>query len=243
MFGGRRVTTRPVRRPREQGSEVSDAKTRLLLAAEALFARSGIEGASLREIATRAGQGNHFAVQYHFGDRDGLVRALFDYRMLQMEPRRRKMLAAAKRSGRLADVRTLLEILLLPQLDLQDADGNNSYAGFLSQVLLRNSFSDFQLEFGAFGTDLPPTLRRAQHLLQERLNHLSQAAIRRRLLGACLMFLNMLVVHHGQTHEGESFDEALDDTLEQIVAGLCMPHLREAQSPAQDVPNEAVMVP
>ncbi|WP_254657245.1 hypothetical protein [Sphingobium fuliginis] len=29
----------------------------------------------MREIAAQAGQGNHAAVQYHFGSREGLVRA------------------------------------------------------------------------------------------------------------------------------------------------------------------------
>jgi len=56
-------------------------KVALILAAELLFARDGIEGASLREIAAQAGQRNHHAVQYHFGSRDTLVQAVFDYRM------------------------------------------------------------------------------------------------------------------------------------------------------------------
>ncbi len=56
-------------------SETLDGKTRLILAGERLFAKGGIHGASMREIAAQAGQGNHAAVQYHFGSREGLVRA------------------------------------------------------------------------------------------------------------------------------------------------------------------------
>ncbi len=201
----------------------ADGKVRLLLAAEELFARSGIDGASLREIAAKAGQGNHYAVQYHFGGREGLVRALYDYRMFQMEPRRQEMLAEAERAGKLDDAKTLMEILLLPQLELQDADGKNSYADFLSQVLLKNSNNDFTSEFGAFGTVLPPHLARTQALVQQRLSFLPLATGRRRLFGACLMFLNILVVHHGWDEGVESLEAALDDTLDQIVIGLLMP--------------------
>jgi AcrR family transcriptional regulator len=103
-----------------------DGKTRLILAAEQLFATNGILGASMREIATRAGQGNHAAVQYHFGSREGLIRALFDYRMEQMEIARGIMLHRARAAGRLKDARTILDIIFIPQLDLQDADGNHS---------------------------------------------------------------------------------------------------------------------
>lgn len=95
-----------------------DGRTKLILAAEKLFARGGIEGVSLREIAAAAGQGNHHAVQYHFRSREGLVQAVFDYRMWQMEDRRGEMLKAAKSAGKLDDARTIMEVIFLPQLDL-----------------------------------------------------------------------------------------------------------------------------
>jgi AcrR family transcriptional regulator len=110
-----------------------DGKTKLILAAEKLFARGGIEGVSLREIAAAAGQGNHHAVQYHFGSREGLVQAVFAYRMQQMEDRRAEMLAAAEAAGTLLDARTIVEIIFLPQLALPGQHGNHSYAIFLCQ--------------------------------------------------------------------------------------------------------------
>ena len=208
-------------RKRDEAAAGPDARTRLILAAEGLFAEHGIAGASLREIASRAGQGNHFAVQYHFGSREALVRALFDFRMEQMERARGDMLEAAATEDRLWDARTLVEIVLLPQLDLQDADGNHSYAAFLAQFLLRSRSS----VFGDFGGESPPNLSRALQLLQRRLDHLPTAVAQRRLVGACLTFLNILVSHHGEDADKleEDFADALDDTLEQIVAGLCMP--------------------
>jgi AcrR family transcriptional regulator len=43
-----------------------------------LFATRGLDNVSLREIGTAAGQGNNAAVQYYFGDRDGLLKAIVE---------------------------------------------------------------------------------------------------------------------------------------------------------------------
>ncbi len=205
------------------GATRLDGKTRIILAAEELFAAGGIEGVSLRQIAARSGQGNHHAVQYHFGTREALVQAIFDYRMLQMEPVRRRMLAAAKAAGEMKDARTLIEIIFIPQLFLVDADGNNHYAGFLSQYLQRSHGS----RFGDFGSPLPPVLEETLRLLRERLDYLPENIAQRRLITACFMFLNILTSYsEGRLSNGtdEDFESALDDTIEQIVTATCSPY-------------------
>jgi hypothetical protein len=48
------------------------------------------------------------------------------------------------------------------------------------------------------------------------------------------MFLNILMRHHGTDERafGESFSNALEDTMEQIVGGMCMPlRLTPASTP------------
>lgn len=55
----------------------SDTRDRLLRAAEYLFARSGID-VPIREIHERAGQRNASAIQYHFGSKQDLIRAVLD---------------------------------------------------------------------------------------------------------------------------------------------------------------------
>ena len=52
------------------------ARRALLDSAEELFATFGIDGVSNRRIAEHAGNANHSAVNYHFGSREELVRAL-----------------------------------------------------------------------------------------------------------------------------------------------------------------------
>ena len=74
-------------------AETNEDSTRdqLLDAAEELFIKEGLNGASLRAIGRRAGQRNASALQYHFENRDGLILALLGRRMNQLEELRRNL--------------------------------------------------------------------------------------------------------------------------------------------------------
>jgi AcrR family transcriptional regulator len=197
-------------------------KVALILAAEIAFARDGIDGASLREIAARSGQRNHHAVQYHFGSREALVQAVFDYRMDQMEAARGTMLEAARHAGQIGSTRAIVEAIFLPQIELIDEYGDNSYASFLSQYLLRYQGN----RFGEFGERIAPHLGQALQLLRGRLANLPEPAAQRRLVTACFMFLNILIIHmRGNDTVGESFEIALADTLDQIVLAMEAPYM------------------
>ena len=200
----------------------TDAREKLILAAEGLFAKGGFESVSLREIAATAGHKNHHAVQYHFGSREGLVSAIFRYRMSQMEERRGEMLEVAVSAGRVVDARTLIEIVFLPQLALPGQHGNHSYANFLCQYLLRNEGRSF----GDFGAELPCNIDRTLRLLREQLDFLPEAIAQRRLVTACFMFLNMLSAYSDdrlRDVDEETFEQAVDDTLDQIMIATVMP--------------------
>lgn len=64
-----------VRPGRRTKASAIDARAALLLAAAKLFAEQGVEATSTREICTAAGL-NPGAIHYHFGDKEGLYRAL-----------------------------------------------------------------------------------------------------------------------------------------------------------------------
>lgn len=216
-------TARP-NKPRGRGPSLSSdaARAKIIESAERLFADGGINGVSLREIAARAGQKNHFAVQYHFGSREGLVQAIFDTRMLEMEPERGRMLAAAAEQGTLGDPRRLLDIVYLPQLELTGVRGKGGYAAFLAQYLLGTR----SREFGVFSSGTPEHLTRTLKLLRASVGHLTEAAAQRRLVSCSLMFLHMLVEHdQGNDHGApeEPFETALEDTLDQMTQVLTAP--------------------
>jgi AcrR family transcriptional regulator len=104
-------------------------KERIVLTAERLFALHGLEGVSLRQISTEAGNANNSAVQYHFGSKEGLVQAIFEYRVPAIMRRRR--LLAAERGG--DDLRSIVEVYLLPILE-EAEDVESFYMPFLVQL-------------------------------------------------------------------------------------------------------------
>jgi len=206
----------------ERAEQELDSRTKMILVGEALFAQEGIDGVSLRQVAAKAGQKNHHAVQYHFNSREGLVQAIFDYRMEQMDRHRLDMLQAAEKDGLLENPRTIADIIFVPQLEVISELGDFSYANFLCQYLLRNS----DAEFGRFGGNLPKGLTRVLGLLRSKLDFLSDGAAQRRLITACFMFLNLLAVYTRDLESGranEAFSDALEDTMRQIVAALFLP--------------------
>lgn len=197
------------------------SKVALILSAEVAFARDGIDSASLRQIAAEAGQRNHHAVQYHFGSREALVQAVFDYRMDQMEAARGERLATARQKGVIDTTQAIVEVIFLPQIDLIDRFGDHSYAAFLSEYLMRYQGS----RFGEFGARVAPNLSEALSLLRMRLADLPETAAQRRLVTACFMFLNILVIHTRGNNAGtEEFEVAMRDTLGQIVLALEAPY-------------------
>ena len=113
----------------------------MVRAAERLFAERGIAAVSLREVAAEAGQRNNSAVTYHFGSREGLVDAIFRFRMGRIDERRRAMLSVLDASGRRDDPRGLIEALVFPLSEsIGHEDGVSWYARFLRQVMLDPEF-------------------------------------------------------------------------------------------------------
>jgi AcrR family transcriptional regulator len=104
-----------------------DTRDQIISAAEALFAARGIDGVSLREINRAAGQSNTGAVQYHFGDRDGLVLAIIAKHRCDTEPRRHALLDMYEDAG-VDDLRALASALVAPAAaKLADPDGGRHY--------------------------------------------------------------------------------------------------------------------
>jgi AcrR family transcriptional regulator len=110
---------------------------RLISAAEQLFALHGIDGISLREINRAAGARNGSALQYHFRDRNGLLKAVMAKHHRDVEARRHAMLDAYEADGR-DDVRALAGALVRPlAAKLADEDGGVEYLQILADLINR----------------------------------------------------------------------------------------------------------
>ena len=107
----------------------SASALRLVVAAERLFAKHGIDGVSLRQIATEAGSSNNSAVHYHFGSKQGLIAAIFRHRLPQIMSERRLLAARCDPD----DLRSRFEAHFLPVLTMAEAPDNH-YVSFIEQI-------------------------------------------------------------------------------------------------------------
>ncbi|MEW2357014.1 TetR/AcrR family transcriptional regulator [Spirillospora sp. NPDC029432] len=114
----------------------STTRERLLDAAQHLYARRGLDAVSLREIVQAAGARNATAVQYHFGDRAGIVRAVFARHLPEVEARRHALLDAYE-ADRRDDVRALAGALVRPFAALLASEGGRDFLQIWADVLGR----------------------------------------------------------------------------------------------------------
>ena len=112
-------------------------KLRLITAAEQLFAARGIDAVSLREINRASGARNAIAVQYHFEDRAGVVRAVLEKHRPDIEARRHAMLDQYEADAT-PDLRRLAAALVRPlAAKLADLDGGPEYLQIHAELINR----------------------------------------------------------------------------------------------------------
>ncbi len=114
-------------------------RARLITAAERLFAERGIDGVSLREINRASGARNAVAVQYHFDDRAGVVRAVIAKHRPAVEALRHRALHEYEAAGG-ADLWALAGCLVRPlAAKLADPDGGPEYLQVHAELMNRTS--------------------------------------------------------------------------------------------------------
>lgn len=115
----------------------SDVPDALIRAAEELFAERGSDAVSLREIIAASGATNASAVQYHFGGRAGLVRAILAKHAVDIERRRHDLLDAYESRAQ-SDVRALAAALVRPlATELNNDDGGLGYLQLVADLYNR----------------------------------------------------------------------------------------------------------
>jgi AcrR family transcriptional regulator len=151
-------------------------RRRLVDAAEALFAERGIDVVSLREITTAAGVRNSTALQYHFGDRDGLVRAVLRKHYAEVESRRHALLDDYEATPG-AELRALTAAYVRPLASkLADPGGGRDYLRILGQLGSRPE-APAPREARA---DAPDSTNRWRGLVGERLPDIAVERLHRR---------------------------------------------------------------
>jgi AcrR family transcriptional regulator len=111
--------------------DASGTRAKLIAAGEQLFATRGIHGAQIRDIVRAAGQANDSAVHYHFGTRDGLLTAICQRHIDEMEPERERRLA--RQSGT-PDLETVIADLVRPTAERLRTQPGRHFLGITAQL-------------------------------------------------------------------------------------------------------------
>jgi AcrR family transcriptional regulator len=161
---------------------------RLILVAEQLYADHGLDAVSFRQIAEAAGQKNHAVVQYHFGTKEELLKAIVLYRTEDAKNARTHALDQLVATGRQHDIRALLEATLEPLVA-----AGPSYMRFV--VALRpHGLADI---WGEIDESHAAVTRRLGTYLDEALEHVPVELRRARTRRAFDMMLRALAEHYG----------------------------------------------
>ena len=194
----------------------------LLDSAARLFAERGVAEVSLNEINTAAGQRNASALQYHFGNRNGLLHALLARHLPAIGERRRELIAVADADPR--DARRAAEAFVLPLAELLDGDwrglaflrinaemqaypGRGGHSEEIRALLAESAAQEAYERILAHAEDLPDEIRAERmrcgammvlHALADRARGLGAAPGRRRA-GAELFTSNLVDMYLGAT--------------------------------------------
>jgi AcrR family transcriptional regulator len=118
--------------------EPDDTKAQIKRAAQALFARHGVDAVTVQQIVAAAGQRNNAALHYHFGTKEELIQQLLVEGAAQIDGRRQEMLTAAEAAGGPASVREVLEILVVPVIELERDERRRGYIRLVAGIQMTN---------------------------------------------------------------------------------------------------------
>jgi len=138
----------------------------ILDAAEELFSLKGFRAVTMREIAQASGA-NLGSISYHFGTKDGLLRAIYERHSGPMNRRRAELLAEAERIRDHDDrLEAILRAFILPSLSDTDQEGGGARFARLRSIIMAEQHDE------------------AQKMVAEMFNPINLAFID--ALGACL---------------------------------------------------------
>ncbi|MCL2582091.1 MAG: TetR/AcrR family transcriptional regulator [Streptosporangiales bacterium] len=191
----------------------------ILTAAERLFAERGISAVPLRDIGLAAGQRNHTAVRYHFGERDEVVRAIMEFRGAQSEAIRIGMVADLSLAGSPA-IRDVVSAFVRPlAIHIQP---DNHYLAFLSLYITEEGGYE-----GLAGVNAGASVVTLRALLGRLVPQIPAAVLDERWWLTLTSAVHALARYHSaqrkHTKPPGTVDPLIDDMVAYLSAGLSAP--------------------
>ena len=220
--------------PSRPGRVERSSADKIMAEAERLFGRHGLDGVSLRQIGAAAGSGNNYAVQYHFGDAAGLVRAILARRMAEVDRLQAFLLDRLEAEGGTDDIGRLVDMTLRPLLEPVDEHGERVYARFV--VALLNSPEGPRYFRELF--HLSQSGLRIQSLILAALPHVPPAVFIERLRLIAIMVLSSAFNRAPPLAPSTPDAAQIDDALRMATAGLMAAAGPASKPPAAEPPDE-----
>lgn len=124
----------------------ADTREKLILVAIRLFAEQGFAGVSMRTVNSAAGTRNSSAVHYHFGNKSGIIKAVFDKLEAQMRPLFDRLIAdlGARLEQDKLRVEDVVMAVQLPFWVLYNTPGHGKHAVKLLARLIQEGGQEMQ---------------------------------------------------------------------------------------------------
>lgn len=188
-----------------------------------LFARSGPDAVSAKELHAAIGARNESALHYHFGGKQGLVEAILRAHVDAVEARRAPFVATIRSGRRQRDLRALVEALVMPMAnDLETALGRAHLrlVAHLSHPALAYR-EPFQLTEAPAGRAVAQWTWQSLDHLPDAIRGERVAALRTQLI--TLMGQHAQLIDDGAARSRRRTELFLANLVDMLVAGLAAP--------------------
>lgn len=199
----------------------AQARERLLQAAEQLFARHGYAGTSLRAVMALADVDTG-AIHYHFRNKLGLLKALFEQRVTPVNAQRQALLDALEQSARPPAVEDILRAFIAPALRAAYRAGEADFNRVTALCSVDPEQEVREVVFAAYDA----TARRFAALLRQALPQLAQRDFQWRLecMYGAMMYIRS---DNGRvsrmldgSHRADPVEHVIDELVSFTAAGF-----------------------
>lgn len=181
----------------------------MIEAGERLFAESGVEAVSTRQIGAAIGSLNTNVVAYHFGGKSALIEAVFHARLPEIDRRRGELVAELEAGDAPLTIPALVRAFALPLFEQTDSAGQHSFARFLGGL----ERSGMSAERALVASDYPQSERLTALLIAQLPPEASgEGTLRMRLIVSLLTTVLQVIDRQPDLTPGASrrmFDNAI----------------------------------
>lgn len=195
-------------------------RQQLVDAAEAMFSARGIDSVSLVDIGREAGQKNRSAMQYHFGNKAGLINAVLDKHSIGIQQQRAAMLDEL--AGREHELRDVVAVLVLPvAAKLDDGDGGRHFLAINSQLMAAEHYAELRMaRIDGIAADIRRLRKMTAAKMPGRAGASKSARVRSQMmLIDCMLFHGLATyLSRADRSDSQSFVDTLVDSITAVLS-------------------------